>query len=117
MTTNTELSTAWLVSLLSSLGSTGDEVARTLRAAAATGVTTDIWNDPVAVCIRARARGMVAPASDIEVVVTVDEIVVSVATASADPYDRHEVSASTPDAVEDFLDRFDAGEDYNDLAA
>lgn len=117
MTTNTELNTAWLVSLLSGLGSTSDEVADTLRAAGAKGVPTDIWNDPVAVYIRARTRSVATPGAAIEVVVTVEEIVVSITTSSDNPDDRHEVSASTPDAVEDFLDRFDAGEDYNDLAA
>jgi hypothetical protein len=76
----------------------------------------DIWKDPVAVYISARMRGLVPPDAGIEVVVTAEEIVVSVAAASAGPDNRHEVTASTPDAVEDFLDRFDAGEDYNDLA-
>jgi hypothetical protein len=116
MTTSTELSTTWLVSLLNSLGSTGDEVAATLRKASVKGTPASIWNDPVAVYISARTRDLVPPDTVIEVVVTAEEIVVSATVASASPDDRHEVTASTPGAVEDFLDRFDAGEDYHDLA-
>lgn len=116
MTTSTQLSTTWLASLLNSLGSTGDEVAATLRKASVKGIPADIWKDPVAVYISARTRDLAPPDAEIEVVVTAEEIVVSVTAASAAPDHDHEVTASTPDAVEDFLDRFDADEDYNDLA-
>lgn len=116
MTINTELNTAWLVSVLSDLGSTGDGVADTLRKASDKGVPTDIQNDPIAVYIGSRTRDLVLPGTEVEVVVTADEVVVSVATSSSDPDDRHEVSASTPAAIEDFLDRFDADEDYSGLA-
>lgn len=116
MTINTELTTAWLASVLSDLGSTGDEVAETLRKASVKGIPADILNDPVAVYIGSRTRDLVLPGTEVKVVVPADEVVVSVAASSADPDDHHEVSASTPAAVEDFLDRFDAGEDYGSLA-
>jgi hypothetical protein len=48
MITSTALSPDWLERLLASPGSTGDEVAQTLRAEEATGTPRDIWNDPVA---------------------------------------------------------------------
>jgi len=116
MTTSTTLSTAWLVSLLDSLGSTGDEIADALRTAGVKGTPADIWNDPVAVYIGAQTRGLAPAGTEVEVVVTAEEVVVSLLTASPGSDDRQDVTASTPGAVEDFLDRFDTGEDYRDLA-
>ena len=116
MTTSTGLSSDWLAMLLGSLGTTGDKVAQTLRQAGATGVPTDIWDDPVATYIRARSRALVAPDSLVAVMVTADDVAVSAIGASLDPDDYQEVLAETPGPVEDFLDRFDAGEDYQDLA-
>jgi hypothetical protein len=115
MTTSTALSPDWLEKLLASLGSTGDEVAQALRADGATGIPTDIWNDPVATYIRARVRDLVVPGSQITVMVTDDDIAVIISTPP-DPGDRQEVLATTPSAIEDFIDRFDAGDDYWDLA-
>jgi hypothetical protein len=115
MTTSTALSPNWLENLLASLGSTGDEVAQTLRAEGATGITTDIWDDPVSACIRARTRDLVAPGSQVAVMVTTDDIAVIISD-SPGPDARQEVLAATPGAIEDFIDRFDAGEDYQDLA-
>ena len=115
MTASTALSPDWLEKLLASLGSTGDEVAQTLRAEEATGVPTDIWDDPVSACIRARTRDLVAPESQIAVMVTTDDIAVIIG-AWSDPDGHLEVLAATPGAIEDFIDRFDAGEDYQDLA-
>jgi hypothetical protein len=114
MTTSTALSPDWLERLLASLGSTGDEVAQTLRAEEATGTPTDIWNDPVAACIRARTRDFVAPGSQIAVMVTTDDVAVIISPSPA-PDGPLEVLAATPSAIEDFIDRFDAGEDYQDL--
>jgi hypothetical protein len=116
MTTNTVLSADWLAAILASLGSTGDEVARTLRKAGATGIPADILNDPVAHYVRTWARGLTPPESIVEVVVTAEEVVVSSTTSSDGPDDHREITADTPGPVEDFLDRFDAREDYQDLA-
>jgi hypothetical protein len=115
MTTSTALSPDWLEKLLASLGSTGDEVAQTLRAEEATGIPADIWNDPVSACIRARTRDLVVPGSQVAVMVTTDDIAVII-SASSDPDANQEVLAATPGAIEDFIDSFDAGEDYQDLA-
>jgi hypothetical protein len=115
MTISTALPADWLAPVLASLGSTGDEVARTLRKAGATGTPTDIFNDPVADYIRTWARDLVPAGSTIEAVVTAEEVVVSVTASSYGLDDHQEFTAGTPDAVEDFLDRFDAREDYQDL--
>jgi hypothetical protein len=116
MTTSTALSPDWLEKLLASLGSSGDEVAQTLRAEEATGIPTDIWDDPVATCIRTRTRDLVAPGSPVAVMVTADDVAVII-SSPLDLDNRQEVLAATPSAIEDFIDRFDAGEDYQDLAA
>lgn len=114
MTIHTELNNGWLTSLLNGLGSTGDEVADALRDAQVTGTPADIWNDPVAVYIGVLARRLLsAPEIDILVVVTDEEVLLAITAPSTDP---HEISANIPDAVEDFLYRFDSGQDYSDLA-
>jgi hypothetical protein len=110
------LSPDWLAMVLGSLGGTGDEVAQTLRRARVTGTPADIWGDPVATYIRARTRDLVAPDSLVAVMVTADDVAVSTISAWLDPDDFQEVLTETPGPVEDFLDRFDAGEDYQDLA-
>jgi len=116
MATSTVLSSDWLAMVLGSLGGTGDEVAQTLRRARATGTPADIWDDPVAAYIRSRTRDLVAPDSLVAVMVTADDVAVTTISASLDPADYQEFLAKTPGPVEDFLDRFDAGEDYQDLA-
>jgi hypothetical protein len=116
MATSTALSSDWLATVLGSLGGTGDEVAQTLRRAKATGTPADIWDDPVAAYIRSRTRALVEPDSLVAVMVTAEDVAVSTISASLDPADYQEVLAKTPGPVEDFLDRFDAGEDYQDLA-
>jgi hypothetical protein len=116
MTTSPALSSDWLAMVLGSLGRTGDEVARSLRRGGATGTPTDIWDDPVATYIRARTRARVAPDSLVAVMVTADDVAVSAISTSLDPDDYQEVLVETPGPVEDFIDRFDAGEDYQDLA-
>jgi hypothetical protein len=109
-----KLNDDWLTSLLADLGGTGDEVAGTLRSAGAQGTPADIHNDPVAAYVAARVRGLLPETADIEVAATADEVVVGVYTVFPD-FSSREVSAPTPDAVEDFMDRFDALEDYRDL--
>jgi len=116
MIMSTALSSEWLAMVLGSLGGTGDEVAQTLRQAKATGTPADIWDDPVAAYIRSRTRHLVAPDSLVAVMVTADDVVVTTISTALDPDDYQEVQAETPGPVEDFLDRFDAGEDYQDLA-
>jgi hypothetical protein len=109
-----ELSDEWLESLLTALGGTGDEVAGTLRDAGSRGTPTDIYSDPVAAYVGERVRRLLPEASDIEVAATADEVVVCVYMLFPD-YGSREVASRTPEAVEDFMDRFDAGEDYRDL--
>ena len=116
MIMRTALSSDWLAMVLGGLGGTGDEVAQTLRRAKATGTPADIWDDPVAAYIRTRTRDLLAPDTLVAVMVTADDVAVSTISASLDPDDYQEVLAETPSPVEDFLDRFDAGEDYQDLA-
>lgn len=114
MTRSTALNAEWLTSQLANLGTTGDEVADTLRKAGVKGTPTDIWHDPVAVYIGVRVRQLVPPDTAVQVAVTTEEIVVNITSAS-DPDGPREISAITPDPVEDLLDRFDALEDYLDL--
>jgi hypothetical protein len=109
-----KLSNDWLGCLLDGLGSTGDEVARTLRGAGARGIPADIHNDPVAAYVAARVRRLLPEAADIEVAATSEEVVVGVNIVFPE-FGSREVSAATPCAVEDFMDRFDALEDYRDL--
>lgn len=108
------LSENWLTAVLASLGSTGDEVARTLRKAGATGTPADLWNDPVGNYLRAQARDLLPQDVRVEILVSSDDVVVTIAADV--PGDSCEITASTPGPVEDFLDRFDAGQDYQDLA-
>ena len=116
MTTGKALSPDWLALVLRGLGRTGDEVARTLRQAGATGTPAGIWDDPVAAYIRARTRDLMAADSLVAVMVTADDVAVATISAWLDPDDHQEVLTETPGPVGDFLDRFDAGEDYQDLA-
>jgi hypothetical protein len=116
MTTSPTLNTTWLVSVLDGLGGTGDEVADTLRKAGARGTPKDIWSDPVAVYVGRHALDLVPPGTEIEVAVTAEEVVVSIPATPPGTHDTREVAATTPSPVEDFLDRFDADEDYGDLA-
>ena len=109
-----ELNDEWLESLLAGLGRTGDEVAGTLRDAGSRGTPTDIYGDPVAAYVGERVRRLLPEAADIEVAATADEVVVCVYTIFPD-YASREVAARTPEAVEDFMVRFDAREDYRDL--
>ena len=113
MMTNTALTGEWLHSLLTGLGNTADEVAATLRAADVKGYRTDVQDDPGARFIASKARELVPATAQVAVILTAEEAVIGI--TPADPDDYWEVSASTPEAVEDFLDGFDAG-DYDDLA-
>jgi len=115
MTTCTALPPGWLAGVLSGLGATGDEVAQTLREGGATGTPTDIWDDPVASYIRRRVRDLAGPDALVAVMVTSDDVMVTTAATSLDPGACQELLAETPEAVDDFLTRFDAGEDYQDL--
>jgi hypothetical protein len=117
MTTCTTLPPGWLAEVLAGLGTTGDEVAQTLRECEATGTPADIWDDPVASYIRKRAGDLAGPDALVVVMVTSDDIMVTTASTSLDPGACQELLAETPDAVDDFLTRFDAGEDYQDLHA
>jgi hypothetical protein len=76
--TTTTLPPDWLDKLLASLGSADDEVAHTLCAEGATGIPTDIWNDPAATFIRVRTRDLVAPDSLVAVMVTADDVAVMI---------------------------------------
>ncbi len=117
MTTCTALPPGGLPEGLAGLGTTGDEVAQTLRECGATGTPTDIWDDPVASYIRRRTCDLVGPDALVVVMVTSDDIMVTTASTSLDPDACQELLAETPEAVDDFLTRFDAGEDYQDLHA
>jgi hypothetical protein len=112
MTTPTPLTAQWLENLLAGLGSTADEVAATLRTAGIKGVRTDVHDCPGARYIAAKARELVTP--DCQVAVTLTHELTVIAITAASPDDYQEVSASTPEAVEDFLGRFDDGQ-YGDL--
>ena len=114
MDVSEELSDHWLASLLSALGSTGDEVAGTLRDAGARGTPADFRNDPVAAYVAAQVHGLLPDTADVDVAATADEVVVGVYTIFPG-FGSLEVSAPTPGPVEDFMDRFDALEDYRDL--
>jgi len=114
METREELSDHWLASLLSALGGTGDEVAGSLRSAGARGTPADFRNDPVAAYVAAQVRGLLPETADVDVAATAEEVVVGVYTVFPD-FGSLELSAPTPDPVEDFMDRFDALEDYRDL--
>ena len=116
MTTSTALSSEWLAMVLGSLGRTGDEVAQSLRQGGMTGIPSDVWDDPVATYVRTLTRALVAPDSLVAVMVTTDDVAISTIGATLDPGDYQEVLVETPGPVEDFIDRFDAGEDYQDLA-
>lgn len=113
MTTNTALTGEWLHSLLTGLGNTADEVAATLRAADVKGYRTDVRDDPGARFIASKARELVPATAQVDVILTAEEAVIGITPVGPDDY--WEVSANTPEAVEDFLDGFDAG-DYDDLA-
>lgn len=112
MTTPTPLTAQWLQNLLTGLGSAADEVAAALRTAGIKGVRTDAHDCPGARYAAAKARELVAPDCQVAVTLTQEQTVIGITTASPDDY--QEVSASTPEAVEDFLSRFDDGQ-YGDL--
>lgn len=101
-----------LQSTLTGLGSTADEVTATLRAAGIKGHLTDAHNCPGARFIATRARELLPGADRITVTLTAEKAVIGITFADPDEY--REVTASTPEAVEDFLDHFDQG-DYEDL--
>jgi hypothetical protein len=117
MTTRTaptgKLTRKWLKALLAGLGSTADEVAATLRAAGIKGSRTECHDCPGARYIASKARELVPAADQVTVTLTADKAVIDITRPGTDDY--REVRASTPGALEDFLDGFDSG-DYDDLA-
>lgn len=113
MTTRTALTRKWLESLLAGLGSTADEVAATLRAAGIKGFRTHCHDCPGARYIASKARELIPATDQVTVTLTADETVIAITRPGTDHY--QEVKTSTPAALEDFLDGFDAGE-YDDLA-
>lgn len=113
MTTRTALTRQWLKSLLAGLGSTADEIAATLRAAGIKGSRTDCHDCPGARYIASKAHERVPATDQVTVTLTADKAVIGITRPGTDHY--QEVKASTPEALEDFLDGFDGG-DYDDLA-
>jgi hypothetical protein len=113
MTTHTALTRKWLRNLLRGLGATAEEVAATLRAAGVKGPRTDCHDCPGARYIAVKARELVPATDQVTVTLTADKAVIGITRAGTDQY--REVKASTPEALEDFLDGFDA-DDYGDLA-
>ncbi len=113
MTMSTALTGEWLRSLLAGLGNTADEVAATMRATGIKGPRASAHDCPGARLIAARAGELAAATSQVAVTLTADAAVIGITPAA--PGNYWEITASTPEAVEDFLDGFDGG-DYDYLA-
>lgn len=113
MTVSTPLTSKWLTSVLADIGGTADEVAATLRETGVKGHPANCHDCPGARYIALRARELLPPADRVAVTLTGEIVVIGITPASADQY--REVAASTPEALEDFIDGFDSGE-YHDLA-
>lgn len=104
----------WLSGVLDGLGSTPDEVAATLRAAQVTGARRFGRRCPVAVYIGIKARERVPSALQVVVWISSEEATVRFHTASGE--EAASVNASMPVAVAAFVDAFDGGGLYADLA-
>jgi 3-hydroxyisobutyrate dehydrogenase-like beta-hydroxyacid dehydrogenase len=113
MTTNTALTAERLQTLLIGLGNNADEIAATLRAAGIKGYRTDAHDCPAARFIAARAHELLPVTGQVTVTLTAETAVIGI--TAADPAAYREVAASTPQALEGFLDSFDSGS-YDDLA-
>jgi hypothetical protein len=101
-----------LQSMLTGLGSTAGEITATLRAAGIKGHQADAHDCPGARFIATHARELLPGTDRIAVTLTAERAVIGI--TSADPDEYREVTASTPETVEYFLDRFDQG-DHEDL--
>jgi len=102
----------WLSGVLAGLGSTLDDVAATLRAAGVTGARRFGRRCPVAVYIGIKAKERIPSASQVVVWISSEEATVRIHTPSGE----EATSVTTPVAVADFVDAFDDGRLYTDLA-
>lgn len=102
----------WLSGVLAGLGNTPDEVAATLRAAGVTGARRFGRRCPIAVYMGIKAKERVPSAAQVIVWISSEETTVRIHTPSGE----EAASVTTPVAVAAFVDAFDDGRLYTDLA-
>lgn len=106
------VSKEWLSGVLTGLGSTADEVATILRAAGITGERSNGVRCPIAVYVRAKAKERALSASRVGVWTGANTVSVWIRAHNGE----ESVSVELPQAVIDFIEAFDSGSGYGDLA-